>query len=117
MKFEDHLDSLVPILARLTQDPAATVFYDQMSAALVWSDEALSEGLSAEQMGCLRALFRFRTSLIDGEPDRRFENLWNTLKAKCPLWIGFDPHRCMLSEAMQTELNRKRKTETKRVGP
>lgn len=103
MNFEEQLDSLIPALAELRLDPHAEVFYDVMSGALVWTDEKLSIGLSAEQMGCLRALFRFRTSLIIGSPDRRFENLWNLLKSKCPQWIGFTLSRCSPTKALLNE--------------
>lgn len=94
MNFDDYLDSLIPILAALKIDPVAKVFYDLMTDALIWADERPPFDLTAEQMGCLRAIFRFRTSLITSTPDTRFYNLWDTLKAKCPQWIGFTPSRC-----------------------
>lgn len=103
MDFEKHLDSLFPVLAALEHDPAAGIVYDLMSDGLVWSDEQLWLGLTVEQMGCLRALFRYRTSLILSAPDSRFEALWMLAKAKCPQWIGFHPSRCSPSAELLQE--------------
>src|SRR5215813_628912 len=98
MNFEKQLDSLIPMLLKLKRDPSSEPFYDMMSDALVWEDEMLFAGLSAEQMGCLRTIFRYRTSLIVGSPDQRFQQLWKLLTAKCPQWIGFSPSRCTPSD-------------------
>ena len=94
MNFENQLDSLVPLLGRLNLDPEADVMLDMMSGGLVWEDEQLFEGLSVEQMGCLRAIFYFRTSLILGKHDQSIEQLWKKLRLRCPQWIGFAPSRC-----------------------
>lgn len=107
MNFEEHLDTLAPVLAKSEMDASAKVFYDVMSAGLVWTDEKLSD-LTVEQMGCLRAIFRYRTSLIQGTPDLRFETLWNLLKIKCPQWIGLDPRRCTPSPQLLSEYKRLR---------
>jgi hypothetical protein len=106
MNFEEYLDSLLPALRSLKFDPSATVFYDLMSGALVWTDEKLFEGLTPEQMGCLRAIFRYRTSLLEGTPDKRFENLWNLLVAECPEWIGFNPSRRAPTEDLLAQYRR-----------
>ena len=66
---------------------------------LMWSDEKLSD-LSSEELGCLRGILRFRTSLIIGQPDTRFQNLWKLLEEKCPTWIGLDPSRCAASREL-----------------
>jgi hypothetical protein len=79
--------------------PDAEPFLDLMSDGFVWSDERL-HGLSVEEMGGLRAIFRFRTSLITGLADSRFENLWNELRKICPEWIGFDVSRCSPNETL-----------------
>src|ERR1017187_6856383 len=97
MNPEDHLDSLVSKLRILKRDVSAGIFFDLMIGALVWTDEKITD-LTAEEMGCLRAIFRFRTSIIANEPDERFRNLWNRLRAAYPEWIGFDPPRCQADE-------------------
>src|SRR5258707_8470723 len=108
MNFEKYLGSLVPALADLKLDPSAKPFYDIMSGGLIWSDEKLPLGLSAEQLGCLRAVFRFRTSLIEGTPDSRFQTLWNVLKERCPGWIGFAPSRCSPTLELRETLHKLR---------
>jgi len=80
--------------------PDAEPFLDLMSDGFIWSDERL-HGLSVEEMGGLRAIFRFRTSLITQLADSRFENLWNELREICPGWIGFDPSRCSPNESLR----------------
>jgi hypothetical protein len=112
MKFEDSLDSLVRRLCTVTVDPSAEVVYDLMSGALIWSDEKIS-GLTAEEMGCLRAVLRYRTSLIVGQPDERFRDLWAELNVKYPEWIGFSVDRCQSSEAL-LKLYSKHKDASKR---
>jgi hypothetical protein len=105
MILEQYLDSLVPILTELKRDPSAKIFYDTMSDALVWTDEAVFDGLTQEQMGSLRAIFRFRTSLILGDPDMRFEKIWSILKSRCPHWIGFIDSRCTGSKELVAKYN------------
>ena len=106
MIFEDYLGSLIPHLSALKLDPLAKVFLDRMSDALVWTDEKLSADLSPEQMGCFRAVFRFRTSLITGVADRRFEQLWDALRRDCPQWIGFEPSRCVPTKELADTYHR-----------
>jgi hypothetical protein len=93
MNFSDFLDPLVIRLKTLQKDSSAVPFFDQMSGAFIWSDEKL-RGLPTNEMGCLRAIFRYRTSIIVQESDPRFQSLWADLKEKYPDWIGFDPTRC-----------------------
>jgi hypothetical protein len=112
MNFEDYLDGLVPKLRISKRNVSAEVFYDLMSGALVWTDEKIT-GLTAEEMGCLRAIFRFRTSIIAREPYERFRNLWNKLRAAYPDWIGFDPSRCQADEDL-SKLYHQRKTSSKK---
>ena len=88
--------SLKPVADQLRLQrmaPDAEPFLELMSDGFVWSDERL-HGLGTDEMGVLRAIFRFRTSLIAQQPDSRFEDLWNALREICPEWIGFDPSRC-----------------------
>ncbi len=93
MDLIDHLDCLIPHLKLLSKNELAEPFFDTMSGGFVWSDEKI-KGLEKYEMGCLRAIFRYRTSIIIGEPDQRFEEIWEKLKVGLPEWIGFDPERC-----------------------
>jgi len=101
MDFATQIDSLVPILASLDCKPNAEVAYDAMCDALVWEDEKLFKGLTVDQLGCLRAIFNYRTSLILDRPNEAFAGLWQTLLRKCPNWIGFDQTRCMPSKSLR----------------
>ena len=57
--------------------PHASVFYELMSDALVWSDEIpdLDTG-DVRDFHCLRFVFRYRTTLMLGVPDGRFHSVW-----------------------------------------
>jgi hypothetical protein len=112
MNFEDYLDNLASKLRTLKRDISAKVFYDLMSGALVWTDEKVT-GLTVEEIGCLRAVFRFRTGIITNEPDERFRVLWDKLRAKYPDWIGFDPSRCQINEDLSKLYHRHKKSSKK----
>ena len=81
MDVSDSLDSLIVHLKTLKKDSNAIRFFDLMSGAFVWSDEKI-RGVSTNEMGCLRASLKYRTSLIVQESDPRFESLWAQLKQK-----------------------------------
>jgi hypothetical protein len=100
MNFRDYLDSLIVRLKTLRKDDKATPFFDQMSGAFIWSDEKV-DGVTVEEMGCMRAINRYRTSLIVQESDLRFQSLWEEFRAKYPDWIGFDPVRCSPNRDLQ----------------
>jgi len=93
LAFNEFLDSVIARLKETQKDKDAYPFFDHMSGAFIWSDERIL-GLKGYEMGCLRAIFRYRTNLIVQEDDKRFESLWADLKAKYPDWIGFSPERC-----------------------
>lgn len=93
MNYNELLEPLIARFKTLHRDSNAVPFFDCMSGAFIWSDEKL-RGLSVDEMGCLRAIFRYRTNLIVQGDDKRFESLWADLKEKYPAWIGFSPDRC-----------------------
>ena len=101
MKFEEHLPALIVELRKCKFSSDAKPFFELMSGGLVWDDERIS-GLEPELLGCLRGLFRYRSSLIEQSPDERFSSLWNIAKQDCPEWIGFREDRCSagLAETM-----------------
>jgi hypothetical protein len=81
MKLDDFLDLLIPHLKTLQKDENAEPFYELMSGAFIWEDEKV-RGLNTYELGCLRGIFRYRTSLISREPDERFASLWNALRER-----------------------------------
>jgi hypothetical protein len=74
--------------------PGASVFYELMSDALVWSDEIpdLDSG-NVRDFHCLRFVFRYRTTLILNIPDPRFQIYWDEAQSLFPDWPGFDAGR------------------------
>jgi hypothetical protein len=114
MNLEDYLDSMILKLRKLKRDISARVIYDMMSGALIWSDEEITD-LTVEEMGCLRAIFRFRTSIIANESDERFRDLWDKLHAKYPDWIGFDPSRCQTNKELSKLYHQNKATSKKYI--
>jgi hypothetical protein len=81
-----------------TADPSATVQYDAMSDALIWSDETTPD-MPIELIWSLRMVFNYRTHLILGT---RIDDtsVWDCYNSTFPRWIGFAPNR----RAATTEL-------------
>lgn len=92
--------------------------YDLMSDAFVWSDEMLNpSSLTQGELGALRALLRYRTSLITGVRDDRFQDVWSQLKSSAVGWVGFAENRCRYSQKLAEQyLQLKSRTRPKRVG-
>ncbi len=107
--FVNYLADLTPKLSLLKRDGSAEPFYDLMSDSLIWTDERLT-GLTVEEMGCFRAICRYRTSLIIDKPDQRFQALWEQLKQMCPNWIGLTPSRCLPSNTLVEKYNQLKKS-------
>jgi hypothetical protein len=70
-----------------TPDPCATVRYDVMSDALIWSDETTSQ-MSTDLISSLRIVFNFRTHLIRGT-EIRDTTVWDYYNSIFPRWVGF----------------------------
>ncbi len=93
----DPVEQLRAIAVRmqpLRPAPGASIFYELMSDALVWSDEIpdLDSG-DLRDFHCLRFVFRYRTTLILGAPDARFQGFWEEAKNLFPDWPGFEARR------------------------
>jgi hypothetical protein len=88
-KFQD-LAKIAPKLALLCEDPKARMYFELMSGALVWSDELPPvDQLEPAESHRLRGVWRYRTSLILGQPEEKFRAGWERLLALCPSWPGF----------------------------
>lgn len=104
------------ILQNLRLSSNATFFYDIMSDALVWTDETppLGGSYTVHHTWYLRPVFRYRSSLIEGIPDSRFEPAWIEALSLFPTWIGFLTDRRSSSHAaalqsMRTAANKEMK--------
>jgi hypothetical protein len=66
-------------LEALCLDPAASIRYEVMSDALIWSDELLRDR-PARQIWCMRPVFRYRTGLILRTDFEEFRQNWGRHK-------------------------------------
>ena len=89
----NELVQVAPQMNSLVKSSVAVVHYDMMAGALWWSDEC-PDFDKPEHYWCLRPLFRYRTTLILGEPDQRYEHFWEQAMRLFPAWPGFDAERC-----------------------
>jgi hypothetical protein len=90
----EQLCAIADRMRELKPAPGASVFYELMSDALVWSDEIpdLDSG-NMREFHCLRFVFRFRTTLLLGAPDERFREFWEVANKLFPQWPGFEERR------------------------
>jgi hypothetical protein len=88
------LKKIAPKLNQLQEHLDARVSYELMSGGLVWSDELPPwEQLEPGESHCLRAIWRFRSSLILGCPVEKFRPHWEEAQRLFPKWPGFNPVR------------------------
>ena len=102
---ENEFKRIAVDLERLQLDPAAKLYYELMSDALVWSDELLRTGRAREHW-CLRPVFRYRTGLILGIELTEFREPWLLAKSIFPNWIGFVSNRCERSVSLEEQYRR-----------
>jgi hypothetical protein len=79
-------------LNAMKSEAQAECFFELMSGGLMWTDERLWP-LDADELGALRILLNYRTSLILENPRSEFEGLWNFAVSLAPQWPGFLPER------------------------
>jgi hypothetical protein len=87
---------LAPFLELLKKDENAKFFYDLFADALVWSDEVPPPDFPNRvsfNTAELRGLWRYRTTLILGQPDEKRRPAWEKAIECFPNWPGFDPKR------------------------
>jgi hypothetical protein len=70
----------------------AVLRYDPLAGAVYWSDE-LPKRLDAEEQNIIRAILRYRTTLILGASDEELEPYWEAGQHCFPGWIGFSAVR------------------------
>lgn len=81
----DHLNSIS------LPNPEASIRYDMLADALVWSDET-TDSTSNDVFDGLRQLRHYRTHVMlnDSEPDG---DVWLHCRSLFPEWVGFLPAR------------------------
>ncbi len=72
-------------------------FYELMSGALVWEDEKAgfsTKRFSPVEIGILRMIWAFRSSLMLDSPRQEFESVWRRALIAAPNWPCFRTERC-----------------------
>jgi hypothetical protein len=88
------LKRIAPKLNELPEDPNARVSFEMMSGGLVWSDELPAwDQMEPGESHCLRAIWRFRSSLILGCPAEKYRPYWEEAQQLFPNWPGFHLQR------------------------
>ena len=103
------LERLAPLLRGQRRSPDATIFYDVLSDALVWSDETPEVRVLRTINGwqVLRFVFHYLTQLILGLPEEKHpdsegyekqifvesRDAWNEARRLFPDWPGFHSKR------------------------
>lgn len=76
---------------RLSQD--AVPFYELMSGAIIWTDERPPFETGTLELGSLRMIWNYRTSVFLGQPRMEYKELWETAFSLAPNWPGFATSR------------------------
>ena len=67
----------------------AQCFFECLSGGLIWTDERPPFEVDAEELGSLRVLWNYRTSLLLGKPRTEFDEVWSSALMLAPQWPGF----------------------------
>lgn len=94
-----RIESVAPQMNAMRRQWFPRLHYDMLADALWWSDER-PDFDDAEDHWCLRPVFRYRTTLILGDPDPNYEAAWAIAKDSFPRWPGFHPRRCRRNEKL-----------------
>ncbi len=106
VEFSNQLGQIAARMNALIKSSEAAIHHDLLAGALWWSDErpAFDE---PEHHWCLRPILRYRTSLILGVPDERYESAWEAAKQLFPAWPGFAEERCKPDDQLATLYRKK----------
>ena len=76
-------------------DPNSECFFELMSGGLIWTDEQPSwwVDMDTDELGALRILWNYRTSLILEVVRTEFAATWSSALNLAPKWPGFLPER------------------------
>lgn len=86
----EHIAATISSLVKL---PEAVIGFEALAGALYWSDEVPRLD-DPDYTSWLRPILRYRTTVILGEPDQRYEDAWRQAKRLFPKWPGFASERC-----------------------
>lgn len=89
------LHRVAKTLNRLTEIKSDDDYYfDAITEGIVWHDELPPPSeRGAENFWGLRPIFRYRASLISGDPDLEWAEYWQLAQKLFPQWVGFSKHR------------------------
>jgi hypothetical protein len=102
-----QLERISPDMDQAPASPDATVGYDVLSDALVWSDE-YPDSLRRRfgEFQCIRLLLRYRTTLLLGNPDEALQPYWEKARSLFPNWAGFQQDRLRLTDELRRAYDR-----------
>jgi hypothetical protein len=92
-------------------DAQSSFRYDLMSDSVIWEDE-MPNPFMGDSLA-LRLLFRYRTSVLLGNPDVQLEGYWLHGKSLFPDWPGFTSDRSTPSQEILDFLKKVRAKKVK----
>ncbi|MCC9608318.1 hypothetical protein LOC68_10885 [Blastopirellula sp. JC732] len=90
----NSFSNVAQVLNLLTIQDGAEIRYDMLSDALYWSDEIPRDSGDNFDFACLQPVFRYRMTLMLGDPDVEFQTAWEIARGMFPKWPGFCTGRC-----------------------
>lgn len=112
----EHLNWIAGEMDQTRVLPDATVGYNVLSDALVWSDE-YPRNLAGRlvKFDCVKLLLRYRMSLLLGKPDDFFRPYWDHARERFPNWAGFCSIRLIATDELKAKYEHDRKSAMRRV--
>lgn len=94
-KTRTSLLQMADTLNGLPAGKQAKMQYCMLSDALLWSDEVprMCPDWPTEYSQILRFVFRYRTTILLSDPDKRLEDTYEFGQSQFPNWPGFRPER------------------------
>jgi hypothetical protein len=114
-KFITAFREIAERLNTLKPDPKATYFLECLSGGLIWTDERPPFDVNAEELGALRMLWNYRTSVLVGKPRAEFRELWDLAVAVAPRWPAFRPERFTPSPELVDFIEKRKKASDRSI--
>lgn len=111
--FSAYWVEIVAALSQQQYDPDAQRGYELFAGCFTWSDE-LPDYKQVDKILYLRLTWfmryfnGYRASLILGQPDERYKNIWEDIKRDCPSWPALRPERTTTDLCAELEEETKR---------
>lgn len=102
--FEEYKNHTLPN----SPEKDAKIQYHVMADGIFWDDEGIKD-LGSKLGNSFRGVLHHRTSLLTGNPEQNYVEVYNLAKKYFPKWIGFSEQRTTYCPELTDSIERTRK--------